>query len=74
MRGPHLLYADRLLPARPFVGALMVLLPVLLVTAGHFILFGALLIALRFLLSLLCIALLLFAWIVAWFGHGSLLI
>jgi hypothetical protein len=52
----------------------MVLLPVLLVTAGHFILFGALLIALRFLLSLLCIALLLFAWIVAWFGHGSLLV
>jgi hypothetical protein len=66
--------ATVLLPARPLVGALVILLSVLLVTASHFVRFGLLLVLGGFLLGLLSFALLLLAGIGAGFRHGSLLV
>jgi hypothetical protein len=67
------IFALALLAARALVGTLVVLLSVILVAAGHFFGLGLLLVLGGFLLSLLRVALLLFAWIGAGFTHGSLL-
>jgi hypothetical protein len=62
-----------LLAARAFVGALVILLPILTMAPVGFMLFSALTVIVGVLLSLLIVALLLFAWILSWLGHGSLL-
>ena len=62
-----------LLAARTFVSALVILLPILPMASVHFMRLGTLTVVVSVLLGLLIVALLLFARILGWLGHGSLL-